>query len=126
MPQRNSAAVRRRAVGRLGVLPRAGTSRRVATVADGEMPAQRRQSRLVEDLGDQPELLVNNDRRAVRDGHPGSLLAAVLQGIEPEVRQLGDILAGRPDAEDTASILRGLLPSIVIRAQGRGVVQVGS
>src|SRR5450759_2613360 len=37
------------------------------------------------------------------------LLTAVLQRIEPEVGQLGDVLARGPDSEDPAGVLRGFL-----------------
>jgi hypothetical protein len=33
----------------------------------------------------------------------------MLQGIEPEVGQFGDILAGGPDSKDPTGILRGFL-----------------
>jgi hypothetical protein len=47
-------------------------------VADREVAAQARQSRLVEDLGHQAEVLVDHHTRAVTDSNPGGLLAAVL------------------------------------------------
>ncbi len=37
---------------------------------------------------------------------PGRLLAAVLQGVEPEVGELRDVLTGGPDAEDAAHVGR--------------------
>ena len=43
----------------------------------------------------------------VTDGDAGRLLTAVLEGVEPEVRELGHLFAGRPDAEDAAGVLRG-------------------
>ena len=47
---------------RLRVLPRRGAGRGVAGVADGEMTAQAAEGRFVEDLADQPEVLVDDDR----------------------------------------------------------------
>ena len=64
---------------------------------------------LVEDLGDQAHVLEDEDLAAVADRDAGGLLAAVLQGVEPEVGELGDLLAGGPDAEDAAGVLRALL-----------------
>ena len=46
---------------------------------------------------------------------PADSPAAVLEGVEPEVAQLGDLLAGSPDAEDAAGILGSLH-----REAGRG------
>ena len=42
------------------------------------------------------------DLLAVPDRDPGRLLAAVLEREEPEVGQVGDVDAGRVDAEDAA------------------------
>ena len=97
------------AEGGLGVLPGGAAGRRVAAVPDGEVPAQRRQRPLVEDLGDQPHVLVDEDRAAVGGGDACRLLPAVLQGVEAVVGELGDLLAGSPDAEDPAGVLRALL-----------------
>ena len=85
-------------------------------MSDGEVAAERRQCRLVEDLRDEAELLVDDNRRAVRHRHAGRFLAAVLQGVEPEVGELGDVLTGSPHPEHPAGILGRLLV----------VVQVGS
>ena len=71
---------------------------------------------LVEHLRDQAHVLVDQDLAAVAHRDAGRLLAAVLEGVEPEVGQLGDVLAGRPDAEDAA----GVLGSLVVRVEGRG------
>ena len=107
-------AERDRAVGggaerRLRVLPGAGTGGRVARVPDREVALERVERGLVEDLRDQPHVLVDQDLAAVADRDPGGLLAAVLQRVEAEVGQLGDVLAGRPDAEDAAGVLGALL-----------------
>jgi hypothetical protein len=115
VPQRDAAAVRGRAVGRLGVLPVARTGGGVAGVADGEVPAQRGEGGLVEHLGDQAELLVDHDGGAVGHRHPGGLLAAVLERVQTEVGQLGDVLARRPDAEHAAGVAGGLLGFVRLR-----------
>ena len=101
---------------RLGVLPGAGAGRGVARVADGEVALERGQRGLVEDLGDQAHVLVDQDLAAVADRDAGRLLAAVLQGVEAEVGELRDVLAGGPDPEDAARVLR----SLVVGVEGGG------
>ena len=80
-------------------------------------PCQRGQGRLVEGLGDQAHVLVDEDLAAVADRDPGRLLAAVLQRVEPEVGQLGDVLARGPDPEDSAGVLRPLLLRVQVVGQ---------
>ena len=92
--------VRGRAERRLRVLPGARPGRGVAGVADREVPLEGVERGLVEDLRDQAHVLVDEDLPPVADRDAGRLLAAVLEGVEPEVGQLGDVLARRPDAED--------------------------
>ena len=99
----------RGAEARLRVLPRRRAGRRVAGVADGDVALQGGERRLVEDLRHQAEVLVDDQRAAVADGDAGGFLAAVLQRVQAEVGELGDLLAGRPDAEDPAGVLRGLV-----------------
>ena len=94
----------------------ARAGRGVARVADREVALERVERRLVEDLRDQAHVLVDQDLAAVADRDAGRLLAAVLQGVEPEVGQLGDVLPGRPDTEDAAGVLRAL----VVRVEGGG------
>src|SRR5690606_9944011 len=45
------------------------------------------------------------------------LLAAVLQRVEPEVGELGDLLTGCPDTEDAALVLRALVVRIELVRQ---------
>ena len=78
-------------------------------MADGDMPPQRVERGLVEHLRDQAEVLVDQHRRAVADRDAGRLLATMLKRIEAEVGELGDLLAGGPDAEDSARVLRAFL-----------------
>src|SRR5918997_874601 len=97
-------------------------------------PASAARGGLVEDLADQAQVLVDDDRGAVGDGDARRLLAAVLQGVETEVGQLGDLLPRRPDAEDATGVLgsRGMgvevvrQPSITARhiCEGTGVERV--
>ena len=60
---------------------------------------------LVEDLGYQTHVFEDHDLRALADRNPRRLLAPVLQRIEAEVGELGDLLVRRPDAEDATCIL---------------------
>ena len=85
------------------------TGRRVAAVADREVSAQGGQRALVEDLGHQPHVLVDEEALAVGRRDAGRLLPAVLEGVEAVVGELGDVLAGGPHPEDPAGVLRGLL-----------------
>jgi len=77
-------------------------------MADGKVPAQGLEMGLVEDLGDQAHVLVDQDLRAVADSDAGRLLAAVLQRIEAEVGELGHLFAldatAGPDPEDAARV----------------------
>ena len=75
-------------------------------MADREVAAQARQRGLVEDLGDEAEILVHHHAGAVADRDAGGLLAAMLEGVEAEVGQLGDLFTGSPDAEDATGVLR--------------------
>ena len=74
-------------------------------MADREVALERLERGLVEDLGDQAHVLVDQDLAAVADRDAGRLLAAVLERVEAEVGELGDVLAGGPDAEDAAGVL---------------------
>ena len=60
---------------------------------------------LVEDLGDQAHVLDHQDLAAVAHRDARRLLATVLQGVEAEVGELGDLFVGSPDAEDPAGVL---------------------
>ena len=95
---------------RLRVLPDRGAGGGVAGVPDREVrAAEGLERRLVEDLRDQPHVLVDHDPAAVARGDAGRLLPAVLQGVEAEVRELRDLLARRPDPEDAARVLGTVL-----------------
>ncbi len=80
--------------GRLRVVPGACAGGGVARVPDRDVALERCQRGLVEDLGDQAHVLVDEDLAAVADRDAGRLLAAVLQGVEAVVGQLGDVLPG--------------------------------
>ena len=71
-------------------------------MADRRAPGQRLQLALVEDLRDEAHVPHGEHAAAVGDGDAGALLPAVLQRVEREVGQAGDVAAGRVDAEDAA------------------------
>ena len=72
-------------------------------------PTRLRERRLVEDLRDQAHVLVDEDLPAVADRDAGRLLAAVLQGVQAEVGELGDVLARRPHPEHATGVLGALV-----------------
>ncbi len=74
-------------------------------MSDGDVSAERLEAGLGEHLGDQSHLLVHDDVIAVAHRDAGRLLPAMLKRVEAEVGELGDLLAGGPDAEDSAGIL---------------------
>ena len=94
---------------RLGVLPRRTAGRRIPAVTDGEVALEGGEVCLVEDLRDEAHVLVDEDASPVTRGDARGLLPAVLQGVQPVVGQLRDVLAGGPDAEDATGVLRPLL-----------------
>ena len=121
-----------RAEHRLGVLPGGGALSGVADVAHGHVTGEIGQGLVVEDLGDQAEVLVDEDLGAVGGGDAGRLLAAVLEGVQAEVAQAGDVLTGGPHTEDAALLSRrGLeLVGVVIgqssqAGNGLGMVEGG-
>ena len=78
-----------RAVDGLGAVPVRGAVGRVAGVADGQVALQARQGALVEDGGDEAHVLDDHDGLAVGHGHPGRLLAAVLECEETVEGEVG-------------------------------------
>jgi len=86
-------------------------------VPDRQVAAQAGQGRLVEDLGDQAEILVDHHAGPVADGDAGRFLAAVLKCEEPEICELRDLFLGRPDTEDAAGILGAALLGVEIVGQ---------
>ena len=93
------------AVHGLGVVPAVGARRRVAHVADGDVAAQRAQLLLVEDLVDEPELAQGHDVPVhVGGGDAGRFLTTVLEGVEREVGQSRDVVAGGVDPEHSALV----------------------
>ena len=93
---------------RLRVLPRAAAGGRVADVADRHVAVERPQLLLVEDLGDEPGVAQGGDVAALAGGDPGRLLAAVLERVEGEVGEAGDVVAGCVNAEHPALVARSV------------------
>ena len=94
---------------RLGVLPLRGAGRGVAHMADRHVADQRAQDVLVEHLGDQALVADRHQAAAALGGRdPRRLLAPVLQREQGEVRQSGDVVLRREDAEDTALVARAI------------------
>jgi hypothetical protein len=83
---------------RLGVAQLGAAGGRVAGVADGRAPGQAGQGLLVEDVGDQAHADVAAQALVAGD-QPGGLLAAVLQGVQAQVGQVGGLVVTM-DAED--------------------------
>ena len=100
------AGVGDRAIDGLRVAPGARARRRVADVADRQVTLERRELALVEDLRDEAHVLDDGDGLAVADRDAGRLLAPVLQGVDAEVREVGDGLARCVHAEDATRVLR--------------------
>ncbi len=96
------------AVDRLRVLPRVRARGAVADVADRRVALQRAQLLLVEDLVDQALVAHGHDVAVLRRRDAGRLLAAVLERVEREVGEPGDLATRRDYAEDAALIARAI------------------
>lgn len=86
-------------------------------MADRQVALERLQRGLVEDLRDQAHVLVDQDLAAVADRDAGRLLAAVLQRVETEVGQLGDVLPRSPDTEDATGVLWSAFVGVEVVSQ---------
>ena len=95
-----------RPIDRLGVAPRARPGGGVPRVADGQVAGERRQGALVEDVGHQAHVLDHGDVDTVGHRHAGRLLPAVLQGVQAQVREVGDRLVGGMHAEDPTRLFQ--------------------
>lgn len=78
-------------------------------MTNAKVAVESRQMALVEHLGDQAHVFVNQDSFAVTDGDARRLLTSMLKCVEAEVGQLGYLFSGCPDTEDAASVLRSAL-----------------
>src|SRR6266516_3111074 len=82
-----------------------GTSRSVTR----EVPGETLECVGVEGLRHQAHVLVHAQDMTVAGRNPGALLPAVLQGIKAEIGQVGNVLAGGVDAEQTAGFVHPLV-----------------
>jgi len=60
-------------------------------VADGQMTLERLQGLFLEDVVDQPHMLVFSHPTAIGNGYAGAFLTPVLERIEAEISQLGGL-----------------------------------
>jgi hypothetical protein len=97
------------AEGGLGVGPHRAAGGGVAGVPDRDVPLEGLEGGLVEDLGDQAHVLVDQDLGAVGGRDARGFLSAMLEGVEPVVGEFGDVLTGGEDTEDAAGVLGALL-----------------
>ena len=118
VPQGDVRAVRRHADHGLGVLPRRRAGRGVSGVPHRDVPLEGVERLFVEDLRHQAQVLEDQDLVAVAHRDARGFLAAVLQGEQPVIGELGDVFAGRPDSEHAALFAGRLLPEIVERGCG--------
>ena len=102
-------------VDRLRVLPAAVAGRGVAHVSDRHLARERLQAPLVEHLGDEAHVALGGDVTALRGRDAGRFLAAVLERVEREVGEPGDVLLRCVDAEHAALVAR----AVTIRGFGR-------
>ena len=98
---------------RLRVHPLDAAGRRVAGVADRELPVEPADVLLAEDLRDEAEVAEDGETAVVRDRDPGRLLAAVLERVQPEVGEARDVAVGSADAEHAAHQLPYAFPQLV-------------
>ena len=92
----------------LAVLPRATAGGGVADVADRHVAGEGLELLLVEDLGDQPRLAEGCDVATLAAGDSRGLLTAVLEGVEGEVGEPGDVVPRRVHAKHPALVTRAV------------------
>ncbi|GEB53209.1 hypothetical protein SCA03_57600 [Streptomyces cacaoi] len=78
-------------------------------MAHRDVTAERAEGRLVENLRDEAHVLEDEDLGSVAHCDTRGLLTAVLQGVQTEIRELGDLFARSPDTEDAAGVLGAFL-----------------
>ena len=91
-------------------------------MAKRKLAGQAFQGGLIEGLRHQSHRLVHSQLLTVTHRDARALLATVLQGIETEVGQIGDILTGGLDAEQTTLLMHPFLGEPVTADQN-GVSQ---
>ncbi|GHE51910.1 hypothetical protein GCM10018785_21980 [Streptomyces longispororuber] len=78
-------------------------------MSDRDVSLEGAEGGLVEDLGHEAHVLEDEDLGAVADRDSRGFLAPMLEGVEPEVRELCDLFARSPDTEDAACVLGAFL-----------------
>src|SRR4029453_8066810 len=68
-------------------------------------------------LGYQTHVFEDHDLRALADRNSGRLLPPVLERVEPEVGELGDLLMRRPDAKNPTRILGSAIVGVYVVVQ---------
>jgi hypothetical protein len=94
----------------LSVEEAAGAGGGIAVMADGDMPCQRTEHILGENVGDPPHAGVDAYLFTVRRGDASAFLAAVLEGKKCEKGKAGYILVRGIDTENAASFVQDCLP----------------
>jgi hypothetical protein len=97
---------------RVRVLGAARPGRGVAGVPDGEVSLQGGELVVVEHMGNETHVLVDEQLLAVADGHARGLLAPMLEREEPVEGQERDGEPGSVDTEHTAGFLRSVVEGI--------------
>ena len=92
----------------LGVLDAAGAGGGVAGVADGGEALEMQKVFLLEDLRDEAHVLVDDDALAVGCGDACALLTSMLQSIETEEGDSGDVFSRGIHPEDAAGLVEAL------------------
>ncbi|GHE70238.1 hypothetical protein GCM10017778_64190 [Streptomyces vinaceus] len=77
-------------------------------MTDRDMTLERAERGFVEDLGNEAHVLEDEDLGTVAHSDTRGLLSTVLQRIQSEVGELGDLFTRSPDTEDAASVLGAL------------------
>jgi hypothetical protein len=87
-------------------------------MADGYVPLEWRQARLIEDLGNQSHVLDHGHAAPVGDGDASRFLTSVLEREETKEGEVGNVLARGVDPEDAAGFV-----GFVVRGHQRSVPQ---
>ncbi|GAA4681299.1 hypothetical protein GCM10023324_39210 [Streptomyces youssoufiensis] len=83
----------------------------------GDVAAEGAEGGFVEDLRDQAHVLEDENLGAVAHCDARGLLSTVLQRVQPEIGEFGDLFTRSPDTEDAAGVLGALLAGKEIVAE---------
>ena len=86
-------------------------------MADRDLTFERVECRLIEDLRDQAHVLVDQDLLPVAHRDASRFLTTVLQRVQAEIGQLGDLFTGGPNTEHAARILGSSILGIDVVSQ---------